>query len=201
MSNRTYNYASEERIEKLKQIRLKKSSENKLDWAVGAYIDWRNDRLEKFQYDVGIYYADLCDLDSLTIENLNHLLCHFIPEVTRKRGKGLFPGATLYQLIVAIQKYLIVNKVRWEIMKMPEFEEMRTVLDNVMQERTMANIGVVKKQAGFITYQQENSLWSKGVLGEDSPDKLRHTVLFLLGINVHLCAVEDHYHLRHDMPN
>ena len=37
------------------------------------------------------------------------------------------------------------------------------------------------------------------LLGEDSPDKLRNTVLFLLGMNVLLRAVEEHYYLRRPM--
>ena len=101
-------------------------------------------------------------------------------------------------MVVALQKYLNVNKLKWKLIEGEEFDEMRTVLDNVMQERTAANIGVVKRQAGLITYEYEDSLWSKGVLGEDTPDKLRHTVLFLLGMNVCLRAVEEHYQLRRD---
>ena len=40
------------------------------------------------------------------------------------------------------------------------------------------NIGMTKKQAEVITYEHENLLWVRGVLGEDTPDKLRETVLF-----------------------
>ena len=144
VSKRTYNFVSEDRIEKLKQIKLKKNSENKVDWAVTAYIDWQNERLEKYQYDPAIYFADLLKLESLEKENLNHALCRFIPEVTKKRGTGPYPGATLYQMIVGIQKYLVVNKLKWKLIEGSEFEDMQTVLDNVMQERTVANIGVVK---------------------------------------------------------
>ena len=43
VSTHKYNFTSEERIENLKQIKLKKNSENKVDWAVNAYIDWRNE--------------------------------------------------------------------------------------------------------------------------------------------------------------
>ena len=142
VSNRTYNFTSEERIEKLKQIKLKKNSENKVDWAVNAYIDWRNERLEKFQYDPAIYFADLLDIDNLEKSNLNHALCRFIPEVTKKRGTGPYPGATLYQMIVAIQKYLVLNKKKWKLIEGEEFDDMRIVLDNVMQEHTAANIGL-----------------------------------------------------------
>ena len=52
----------------------------------------------------------------------------------------------------------------------------------------------------MISYEMENHLWSTGVLGEDSPDKLHNTVLFLIGINVYLRAVDEHYNLRREMP-
>ena len=200
VSKRKFNFASEDRIETLKKIKLKKKSEAKIDWAVSAFTDWRNDRLAKFQYDPSIYFADLTQLESLQKDNLNHALCRFIPEVTKKRGDGGYPGATLYQMIVAIQKYLVVNKVKGRLLDDVEFDDMRTVLDNVMREQTAQNIGVVKKQAGLITFEHEECLWEKGVLGEDTPDKLRNTVLFLLGINAHLHAVEEHYYLRRDTP-
>ena len=58
------------------------------------------------------------------------------------------------------------------------------------------NIGVVKKQANFITYEMEEKLWKFGILGEENPDQLRNTDLFLIGINVHLFAIEEHYALR-----
>ena len=196
-----FNFSSKERIWKLMEIKLKKSTESKVDWAVTAYNDWRRERLNNYNYDPAIYFADLENLENLSKENLQHALCRFIPEVTCKRGQGPFPGGTLYQMIVAIQKYLVTNKIKWKLVHGDDFEELRTVLDNVMQEQTAQNIGVVKRQAGIISYEAENLLWEKGILGEDTPDKLRNTVLFLLGINVTLRAVEEHNQLRRDMPN
>ena len=148
-----------------------------------------------FQYDVGIYEADLNNLETLTKENLQHALCHFIPEVTKVKGDGPYPGRTLYEMIVAIQKYLKINKMNWKLVDADEFCDLNTVLDNVMQERTAMNVGVVKKQVQVISYETENSLWQAGILGEDTPDKLRNTVLFLIGINMLLRAVEEHYYL------
>ena len=37
-------------------------------------------------------------------------------------------------------------------------------------------------------------------MGDDTPDKLRSTVLFLLGINLALRAGDEHYYLRRDVP-
>ena len=180
---------------------MKRSTEAKVDWAVTAYSEWREEHLRTFNYDPAIYFSDLSQLDKLMKDNFNHALCRFIPEVTKKREDGPYPGATLYQMIVALQKYLVVNKWKWKLIDSDNFEESRTVLDNVMRERTAANVGVVKRQAGIITFEHENELWQKGILGEDTPDKLRHTVFFLLGINVYLRAVEEHYNLCRNMLN
>ena len=69
-----------------------------------------------------------------------------------------------------------------------------------MQERTALNVGVNKKQASVIEYETENYLWQSGILGEDTPDKLRDTVLFLIGMNVLLRAIDEHYNLRRAGP-
>ena len=92
VSKRKFNYASEDRIAELMRVKMKKSSESKVDWAVTAYCDWREDRLKNFNYDAPIYFADILNLNTLEKDNLNHALCRFIPEVTRKRGEGLFLG-------------------------------------------------------------------------------------------------------------
>ena len=39
-------------------------------------------------------------------------------------------------------------------------------------------------------------MWKNNILGEETPEKLRETVLFLLGINLGLCAGDEHYALR-----
>ena len=201
MSRRKFSFKSEDRIAELQQIHLKKKTEAKVNWAVNAYNDWRNERLVNFIYNVGIYFADLNKVNELTKENLQHALCRFIPEVTKVKGEGPYPGKTLYQMIVAIQKYLQVNKLNWRLVDGPEFIDLHTVLDNVMQEHTAMNVGVVKRQAEVISYETEKDLWDRGFLGEDTPDKLRNTVLFMLGVNVYLRAIEEHYYLHRPSPD
>ena len=83
-----YSFATSARIEELKQIRLKKTSESKVNWAVKAYRDWRHERLINYNYDVGIYEADLDNLVTIDKINLEHALCHFVPEVTKVKGEG-----------------------------------------------------------------------------------------------------------------
>ena len=173
VSRKSLVIVSDKRIEELKKVNLKKRTKAKMNWGVAAYNEWHQERLRTFNYNVAIYESDLNDLPNLTKLNFCHAMCHFIPEVSRQKGEGLYPGHTLYQLVTSIQKYLHVNKVYWKLIESPEFEDLHNVLDNVMKERTEAQIGTVKHQAKFITYEFENDLWEKGFLGEDSPDRLR----------------------------
>ena len=78
----------------------------------------------------------------------------------------------------------------------PQFKQFRVVLDNIMKERALQNIGMVKKQAQLIPLSFEQTMWDKGVLGEHEPEILRDTVLFLVGINCGLRAGDEHHDLR-----
>ena len=70
-----------------------------------------------------------------------------------------------------------------------------------MKERAQENVGMVKKQAGVMNYEVEDLLLKQNVLGEETPDQLRNTVLFLIGINCGLRAGDEHYDLSRDSPN
>ena len=179
---------------------MKKRSEAKVKWAVNCFNEWHNARLGFGEVDEIILNTDLNDVDKLMKENLEYCLIRFVPEVTKTKGDGEYPGKTLYQMIVAIQKFLEINKLRWKLIHGNEFHDLRTVLDNVMKQRCADNVGNVRKQADIISYEYEEKMWNSSVLGEDTPDKLRDTVLFLLGINIALRAVDEHYYLRRDMP-
>ena len=143
-------------------------------------------------FDPNIFEVDIDRFDSLTQANMAYALCCFIPEVTKVSDSSPYPGATLYQLVIALQHSLAENGINWKLIDGPEFKQVKIVLDNVMKERAMANIGTVKKQANVITFEYENMLWQKGVLGEQTPDQLRSTVLFLIGINCGLRAGDEH---------
>ena len=84
-------------------------------------------------------------------------------------------------MIVAIQKYLWVNVLKWKLVKDKEF-------DNVMKERMQANVGVIVKHVELITYDMECKLWLRGVRVVQT----KNTVLLLLGVNFYLGVIEDH---------
>ena len=104
-------------------------------------------------------------------------------------------------MIIAIQSYLNANKIPWKLIDGADFLDVRTVLDNVMIERTEMNLGVRSRQADLITYDMEEDLWKRNFLGDDTPDKLRTTAYFVLGINCYLRSVQDHYNMRKWCPD
>ena len=98
-------------------------------------------------------------------------MCKFISEITKKDGSD-YPGKTLCELVIAIQKYLNQKNLPWKLIDDPSFLDLNMVLDNIMKECAAASIGVVKRQAEFITEEYENELWRSGTLGEDNHQKL-----------------------------
>ena len=149
---RLFKSVSSAKVELLKKKQLKKRTFSKVKWAVRAYQEWRECRMQdpnNYNYDSKIFEANLSDLVNLTQDSLQHSLCRFIPEVTKVNEGGEYPGKTLYEMIIGIQKYLTENQIHWKLIDGPEFVNVRTVLDNTMRERAQSNIGMVKKQKLF----------------------------------------------------
>ena len=168
-----------------------------MQWSVKAYNQWRSDKLsDPIQFDVKIFESDLAKLKLLTKDNLCYSLCILIAEVTKVSNLKDYPGKTLYEMLTSIQKYLHQNRLMWKILDVVQFLDLKVVLDNIMKEHAAQNIGMTVKQVVTMPYEVENELWMKGILGEDTPDKLCDTVLFLLGINLGLHACDEHYALH-----
>ena len=75
------------------------------------------------------------------------------------------------------------------------FRAVRNTLDNVMKERTAEGVGGGPERDPILE-EHEQILWEKGILGEDSPDKLRQTVFFLIGVRFGLRGLKEQYELR-----
>ena len=199
MSKHKFSFLTAKKIQDLKEIKLKKRTHSKINWAVNAYNEWHDAKLNSC-YEEVVFHVNLSDLDNLTKENLEGSMCFFISEVVKSKGDGLYPGKTLYEMCIAMQKYLQINKINWKLVEGDDFQDLGIVLDNVMKEHASLHVGTVTKQADLITFDYENKLWDRGILGEDCPDRLRNTVLFLSGIHLALRASDEHYNLRRDTP-
>ena len=176
---RSFKKVPNAKLDFMKRRQLKQRTLSKVKWAVRAYQEWCESRIQSdVKVDKLVIKANVSDLDHLTEHTLQHSLCMFIPEVTKVKSGEDYPGKTLYEMIIAIQKYLNVNQLPWKLIDGNSFTNVKTVLANTMKERAEQNIGMVQYQAQYISTEFECALWKMGVLGEDTPDKLRSTVLF-----------------------
>ena len=126
-----------------------------------------------------------CDLEyfiTITVDSLIFAMRRFITEVRKLDGSD-FPPKTLYQIVLCVQFHLETLGFNWKIIDEETFKEIRFTLDNVMKMRTSLGVGISVKKADIITKMDEDILWSKGVLGTDSPEKLLFTVLYVVGLN------------------
>jgi hypothetical protein len=75
------------------------------------------------------------------------------------------------------------------------FDGMRRILDSKMKELSSRGLGIERRRAEVISEEQEDIMWSKGILGTDSPQKLLDTLVYLLGLHFALRAGQEHRNL------
>ena len=93
-----------------------------MQWAVRAYCEWRQNRIKSGQnFDIKIFDADIENVEGLTEDNLSFALTCFIPEITKVKDGLPYPGVTLYQFVVAIQRHLNEKGLAWKLIDGPKF--------------------------------------------------------------------------------
>ena len=73
---------------------------------------------------------------------------------------------------------------------------LKDTLDAMMKESASDGLGLTKKQGEVITLDEEEQLWSKGVLGDSSPQQLLDTIVYLFGIHLAFRGGSEHRRLR-----
>ena len=156
----------------------------KIRWAVGAYNRRRAFRSEIFhqRYTTKVthYNREIKPIDSSAkdMDELQADLCDFIDLVEiRKENGEQYPSSSMYDLISGLSLYLETEHGFTNKLVSGAFRAVRNTLDNVMKERTAEGLGG-RPERDPILEEHEQILWEKGILGEDSPDKLRQTVFF-----------------------
>lgn len=173
------------------------SAKKKQAWAVGTYSSWviyRNN-FSRHKAKEPPILKELKDQDD---NELDYSLSRFAAEARKQDGK-MYPGKTLYELIISIQSYLrheCKKSVTLIDVSGKTFPHLNAALNNEMKEATSAGVGVETKQADVVSMNQEELLWEKGILGSDSPETLRDTLLWIFGLHFGLRAGQEHRSLR-----
>ncbi len=62
------------------------------------------------------------------------------------------------------------------------FHPVRNTLDNLMKKHALERISKAANSSDPISQDEEDRLWDEGVLGEDEPDVLCNTIMYLVGL-------------------
>ena len=102
----------------------------KVRWVKKMFSDWREYRnnISRGQ----MIFCDLEDAHTITVENLNFAVCHFIMEVKKLDGSD-FPGRTLYDIVICLQFTLEKLGYSFRLLNQDDFKRVRFTLDNLMK--------------------------------------------------------------------
>lgn len=180
---------NEDDLQQLRESAEPNSTKQKVKWAMSLFSNW----FSKWRVD---YLSGgnkvLKEITEMTANDLDFCLQYFIPSV-RKANGSKYPPRTLKEMVALVQHHFQYNLGRtWSIFLDPEFSGSRIILDATMKQ--LAREGLVRptKKAEMIDLEHEQMLWTKGLLGTDSPQKLLDTLIFYLGLHLSLRACGEH---------
>ena len=140
-------------------------------------------------------FTDIETLKRMSNDDVVFVLSCFICECQKENGQD-FPPNTVKQMVYAVQAFLETKDIFWKLLeKGGPFRSFRTVVDNLMRERTSQGLGLVNR-ANIISFDLENKLFSTGRLGDDGPEVLLHMVIYILGVHFMLRGHREHLELR-----
>ncbi len=189
---------TESELDKLSVKQFAETTDRKILWAINMFKEWRMNRLRVGPFDNThgtLQWVNVEDSGNLLKPHLCLALCCFLNEIRRKDGKQ-FPGKSLYEILMCIQFFLEKRGLFWKLLDDDEFVKVKFCLDNIMKKRAQELCAPEVRSSTPISYSDEDQMWSTGVLGEESPDQLRNTVMFLLGMHLALRGGEEHRRLR-----
>ena len=135
------------------------------------------------------------ELIILSPQEICHVLCYFIVEVKNVDGKD-YTRDTLYDLVVMVQAFLKKNRRPIKLFEDVEFTDVCNTLDNKMKQLVKEGKVAPREKAQPISVSDEDAMWNKGILGDDTPEKLVNTLLYLNGVHFGLRAAEQHKSLH-----
>lgn len=98
--------------------------------------------------------------------------------------------------MLLLQNFLAMNRCTVKLLDYVSFTKLRNMVDNKMKQLSKASIIHPENQAQPITIEQEEEMWRSGILGDDTPEKLINTLLYLIGVHFTFLACDEYKNLK-----
>ena len=180
---------SGENIEQAIQNSIPESTKRDTKYCISMWDEWIVNRAKA----AGTVIPYLKDI---TLTELQHWLCYFTLELRKKSG-AKFPPNSLYHICCGIMRYVRMNGMNVDFFKDKEFSKFCNVLDSEMKRLKAVGLGTGQRKAEVISFEDEELMWEKGILGDDNPQSLLDTMLFMNGLYFALRGGKEHRQLRH----
>ena len=182
-------------VEAVKTSRIPKKTQANTLWATKLWQEWACSRIKNISPDETGHALDN-DVVKMELADVSFWLQRFVLEVRKSNGDVYSPDS-LYQLCCGIQRALREAGHDVNIFKQFQFAQCRSVIDGELKRLNATGNYIEKKKANVITTEMEERLWEQGLLGDDSPQVLSKTLVFMIGLCFALRSGEEHRRLRH----
>ena len=195
-SDRFAAVATTSHIHQMRQDAIPIKTKQTTSWSTNVWEQWCAWRKSQPVTEEERKFPLCQDITSMSCDSMNFWLCRFVVEVRRKDKKP-YPPSSLYQLCCGLMRSLkFVDRLDVNFFISPVFAPFRSTLDAVMKE-LQASGQYATRKAEIITSSIEDEMWTKGVLGDHSPQALLDTLVFYIGMYFAFRGGEDHRRLRH----
>ena len=180
----------------------KTQSQNK--WAVNAWAAWAAWRNKMIESDRNSQYSKVpSDIrECADKKEMGHWLSRFVIEIRRKDSKE-YPYNSLYNMCCALQRHVNGEQRNCDIeffnRKDAAFFRFYEALDSKMRELADKGIGIETRQADEITVEDEDKLWTTGVINVETAQGLSNGVFFYNEKLFGLRAMNEHKRMKVEM--
>ena len=173
-----FKMSSSPEIAKAKKGFIPANTQRSTNWAVHTFEMCRKQR--NVQSPGSVCPDDILLLDDTA--TLCHWLCVFCKEARREDGEPYTPRS-ITQLLSGIQRYIREKKqCRITVLdgKSPDFLLLHRLLDTLFRELHAQGVGASRRQSAMLSQDDEETLWSSGVVGVENLEFLYNGMFLVL---------------------
>ena len=190
---------SDEDVEKLMKPFIPSNTKRSNHWTVSIFKRWVKQRNATLK--VGMICPENLLETCTNAAILERWLIRFVLEGMRSKSGNPYPPHTVNCVLAGLLRYMRCihgqeNTPNFVDKRNPSFSRLRAVLDRHLRALRSSGIGVVRKQAAIISTDEEELLWSSGVMGTHSPESLFNAIFLLNGKIFALRGGQEHYNLK-----